>query len=124
MSFIREVGEATGTSEYISKCASEAADIFYIYCAEEAKKGARKYTATAHINSDTDTSPLVMASVEEAEKVKKLILVNLTAKESLRFAAMVYKDGPYRRQEKKAKLFRSDKDPYYFLIKIKISASW
>ncbi len=105
-------------------CVAEALSIFLSQCREEAEKGRRVCIAAAQFIRDERTVPLVLDSVEEAEQVKKLLLADLSKKNFQRCSAMVYKEGPYYHKKKKKFGLFGGEDLAYYLIKIKLSASW
>ncbi len=117
-------GEKEAGAGELGRRASEAAELFRRACAEETARGGAALTATARKNGSGGEEPLVLDSVEDAERVKKLILEELAPDGFKRVAAMVYKDGPFYRHVNKRGKVVENKNSEYFLIKIKISASW
>ncbi len=108
----------------LMKCVSDALSIFAAECKAEAERGKRAYMAVARFYKDESTQPLVLDSVEEAERAKKYMLDGLSGKKFERCGAMVFKEGPYHRHKKRGRKTVIDKSSEYYLIKIKLSASW
>ena len=116
--------ESAEVIDRYKRYAAESLVNFDADCKSESEKGEHSYISTVKVKSGTsgELIPLVLASVEEAEKVKACILEELSKHGYLRTAAMVYKDGPYYHNHKKRRILVGDDT--YFLVKIKISASW